>query len=238
MSSYDVTSPYYPYNKVFSSYLNLSEAQTLLRKICDYIIDAPMGDYTPIDNNEYPRCRLWKYLYYDDERPLSKALPTIQEKMSVLFNPAKPEEAPTDKGYRLIPQVFIDPSQEIAQTRLMFTTGRTVPSDNPFKASLSITFYIWTNQSYESNTKDGGLSRSQSIELALIDAFNGVNMAGIGTFYFDRRKHSDCGSNVIYDRDTNVGRRVTMALEMATFEQKEDKILPPISGGSNVKLFI
>lgn len=235
----NINSPFYPYEKVFTSYLNLAETQTLLRQICDYLIDAPQGDYTPQDNNEFARCRMWKYLYYDCERPLSQPLPNIKDKMSVLFNPAQPEEPPTDKGYRLIPQIYIEPSQEIAQTRLMFTTGRTVPSDNPFKACLSIVFYIWTNQSYETNTKDGGLSRSQSIELALIDAFNGLNMQGIGTFFFDRRKHADCGSAVIYDGQTNVGRKVTMALEIATFENKQPDTddLPPLGIGNNIKIF-
>lgn len=225
-------SQWYPYKKVNDSYIDLTAAAGLPKKICDYLIDAPMGEYSPADNNAYARCRLWKYLFYDESNPLQQPLPSLTEKMSVLFNPEKPEDPPTDKGYRLIPQVYIDPSQEIAQTRIMFTTGRTIPSDDQFKMCMSIVFYIWTNQQYELNTKANDLSRTQAIELSLIEALNGVNMAGIGTFFFSRRKHPDCGSSVLYDENTNVGRRLTIALEFATTATQgfSNNIIPDTTG--------
>ena len=86
----DLRNPYYPYVKAQENYYDLSGSVDLPRKITDYLIDAPVGDYTPVDDNAYPRCRLWKYLYYDGARPLENPLPTIQEKMSVVFNPDLP----------------------------------------------------------------------------------------------------------------------------------------------------
>ena len=96
----DLRSPTYPYVKAQENYYDLSDTVSLPRKIIDYLIDAPQGDYVPPDNNNYPRCRLWKYLYYDGARPLNQPLPTIQEKMSVLFNPDMPQTPPTEKGSR------------------------------------------------------------------------------------------------------------------------------------------
>jgi hypothetical protein len=62
------------------------------------------------------------------------------------------------------------------------------------------------------------LSRITGIEQALIEALHGVNMTGIGTFFFSRQKHPDCGSEEIFDKDTNIGRNLTIALEIATTE--------------------
>ena len=99
----DLLSPYYPYVKAQESYYDLSETVTLPRKIADYLIDAPTGAYIPPDDNKYPRCRLWKYLYYDGAKPLGEPLPTIQQKMSVVFNPNNPQaiqvDAMADGGY-------------------------------------------------------------------------------------------------------------------------------------------
>lgn len=212
----DVKSPWYPYQKSQESFYTLAGSVDLPRKICDYLIDAPKGDYTPIDDNTYPRVRLWKYLYYDGERPLDNPLPTIAEKMSVVFNPKFYETPPTEKGFRLIPQIFVKEAQTKAQTRVMCYMGRTMPSNDDLSVSLAVTFSIWTNYTYELNTKTDEYSRSFAIEQALIEALHGVNMDGVGTFYFSRFKHPDCGSRVIFDGDTNVGRELTIALDLAT----------------------
>jgi hypothetical protein len=45
-----------------------------------------------------------------------------------------------------------------------------------------------------------------------MEAFNGVNMDGVGTFYFDRRQHSECGIEPIADKSQNVGYRLMMGL--------------------------
>ncbi|MBQ8497543.1 MAG: hypothetical protein IJ489_08835 [Clostridia bacterium] len=212
----DTKSPWYPYTRVQSSYYDLSDSVDIPRKICDFLLDAPKGDYIPPDDNRYPRCRLWKYLYYDGEHPLKYPLPTISEKMSVLFNPESPEEPPTEKGYRLIPQIYVKQAQNTAQTRIMVYMGRTVPSSDEMKISLSVVFYLWTHYRYELNTKSDDYSRLFAIEQAIIESFHGVNMAGIGTFYFSRSKHPDCGSRAVFDGNTNIGRELTLALEIAT----------------------
>lgn len=214
--SVDVRSPYYPYIKVQESYYDLSDSVSLPRKIADYLIDAPQGDYVPPDDNNFPRCRLWKYLYYDDPRPLEKPLPTINEKMSVVFNPDNPQNPPSDKGYRLIPQIFTRQSQEKAQTRINVYMGRTVPMNEEMRIALAVTFRVWTHYTYELNTRSDEYSRAFAIEQCLIEALHGVNMDGIGTFFFSKMVHPDCGSGVMYDGETNVGRELTIALQVAT----------------------
>lgn len=212
----DLRNPCYPYVKAQENYYDLSGSVDLPRKITDYLIDAPVGDYTPVDDNAYPRCRLWKYLYYDGARPLENPLPTIQEKMSVVFNPDLPQNPPTDKGYRLIPQIFTRQSQEAAQTRLYAYMGRTVPMSEEMRIALAVTFRIFTHYTYELNTKSDEYSRAFAIEQALIEALHGVNMDGIETFFFSKSVHPDCGSGVMYDGETNVGRELTIALQVAT----------------------
>lgn len=236
----DVISPYYPYYKVQEGYYDLSQSIDIPKKICDYLLDAPSAGYTPIDDNTYPRARLWKYLYYDGANPLNEPLPTIQQKMSVLFNPEQPEIPPTDKGYRLIPQIYVKQSQDIAQTRIQVYMARTVPSNEEFKISLGVSFYIWTHYSYELNTKTDAYSRVFAIEQALIEALHGVNMAGIGTFFFSKLKHPDCGSNAVFDGNTNVGRELTIALEVATSADKnipETYNMPTDGINDNVHIF-
>lgn len=212
----DPASPTYPYLKVQENYYDLADTVTLPRKICDYLIDAPLRGYAPPDNNRYPRCRFWKYLYYDGARPLEKPLPTISEKLSVVFNPDEPQNPPTEKGYRLIPQIFVKQSQESARTIVNVYLGRTVPMDDEFRIALSVHFRIWTHYTYEANTRSDEYSRVFAIEQSLIEALHGVNMDGIGTFFFSKFKHPDCGSGVMYDGETNVGRELTIALELAT----------------------
>jgi hypothetical protein len=212
----DIRNPYWPYVKAQESYYDLSDSVSLPRKIADYLIDAPQGEYVPMDDNACPRCRLWKYLYYDGARPLDNPLPSIREKMSVVFNPDMPQNPPTEKGYRLIPQIFTRQSQETAQTRLYVYMGRTVPMNEEMRIALAVTFRIWTHYTYELNTRSDEYSRAFAIEQALIESLHGVNMDGIGTFFFSKSIHPDCGSGVMYDGETNVGRELTIALQVAT----------------------
>lgn len=212
----DTKSLWYPYHRIQSSYYDLSDSVDIPRKICDFLLDAPKADYMPPDDNRYPRCRFWKYLYYDGEHPLQNPLPSISEKMSVLFHPESPEQAPTEKGYRLIPQIFVKQAQNVAQTRLMVYMGRTLPSSDEMSMSLSVVFSLWTHYRYELNTKNDAYSRLFAIEQALIESFHGVNMAGVGTFFFSKAKHPDCGSRAVFDGNTNIGRELTLALEIAS----------------------
>lgn len=212
----DKTSQWYPYQKVQRNNFNFEQFAMFPRLICDYLIDAPQGDYEPIDNNEYSRCRLWKYLYYDGANPLSKKLPTIKEKLSVLFNPYKPEKAPTEKGYRLIPQTFIKQAQDDAQTRIYVYLGRTIAQQDDNTFVVSVIFDILTHYTFELNTKADEYSRSGAIAAALIEALNGVNITGIGTFSMAKRVHPDSGTKPIRDGNENVGIELIMGLEMGT----------------------
>lgn len=215
MAEISTKSEWYPYQKVQEGFCDLLETVDIPRKICDYILDAPKGDYKPPDNNAFSRCALWKYLYYDTPHPLKEKLPSIKQKMSVLFNPEKPENPPSKKGYRLIPQVFFKQAQEEAQTRIYVYMGRTVARDD-YTPTLSVVFDIWTHYTYELNTKQDQYSRVFAIEQALIQAFHGVNISGVGTFHLNKNVHPDCGSRVIWDKDTNVGRELVFGLDVAT----------------------
>lgn len=225
----DITSPYYPYYKVQDAYIDLSGTVDLPRKICDYLLDAPQGNYKPIDDNKYPRCRFWKYLLHDGANPLDKKLPTIKEKMSVVFNPADPE----NPKYRLIPQIYTKQSQTEAQSRVYVYMGRTVPKDE-FRVVCAVKFLILTHYTYEANTKSDEYSRCFAIEQALIESFHGVNMAGVGTFSMSKQTHPDCGSRDMFDGNTNVGRELTLAVEIATSADNEPTDLDnlPIMDGN------
>lgn len=212
----DTNSKYYPYQKVQENFADLSQMAYLPKKICDYIIDAPKGEYTPKDDNTYPRCRLWKYLYYDTELPLEKPLPTIQEKMSVVFNPQKASEPPTEKDYRLIPQEWVKQEQEKAMTRIYCYLGRIIAPHDDNIFSIAVHFDIFTNYEYELNSRDETYSRSGAIVTSLLDALNGVNMEGIGTFTMSKRVHPDCCIRPIFDGNTNIGKELVIALQLPT----------------------
>ncbi len=226
-------SKWYPYVKVQEGFYDASDSDELLRKIMDYLLDMPDGNgYTPKDDNAYPRCRLWKLLYYDGARPTENPLPTPQEKKAVLFDPNHPER-PTEKGYRLFPQIYSKPAQENAQTRIYCYLGRPI-AENDFTMELSVIFDIWTNYTQESNTKlNEAYSRTWSMVQCLIQAFHGVNMAGVGTFYFNRSKHPDCGAVPLTDKQDNVGFSLTMGLELmsTTLNGNEENNEVPIGGG-------
>lgn len=213
----DVTSKFYPYEKIYKGYSDLSESLLIPKKIANYLLDLPDGYYTPIDDNAYPRTRLWKYLYYDGDQPLENPLPTAKQKKSVLFDPDEPTK-PSDpvKGFRLIPEIFIKPAQTDAQTRIYFYMGSSVP-DNDFRIQMSVVFRIWTHYTEENNTRmSTSYSRVSAIEQALFESLHGVNMAGVGAFYFNRAKHSSCRSTPITDGNTNVGRELVMGIEVAS----------------------
>lgn len=216
----DLKSPYYPYIKSGEGFFNFRQFAEFPRKICDYLIDAPQGKYTPIDDNSYPRARMWKYLYHDGARPLDQSLPTIQEKMSVVFNPEQPENPPTDKGYRLIPQQFIKPAQTEAQTRIYVYMGRTLANDDT-QYIASVVFDVFTHYTYETNTKSDAYSRTGAITAAIIEALNGVNMDGIGTFSMAKRVHPDAGTKPIYDANTNIGQELVIGLIMPTLADND-----------------
>lgn len=216
MYTVETNNPWFPYTKVQEGNIDLSNLPDIPRQICDYLLDMPDASvgYEPHDDNKYPRTRLWKYLYYDEAHPTANTLPTPAQKKSLLFDPDKPTEPPTDKGYRLIPQIFVAQAQTDAQTRIHVYLGRMIPLGS-YKVAYSVVFDIFSHYTYENNPKDAAMSRTVSVEAAIFESLNGVNMNGIGTFFCDRKGHPDCGSQVMYD-DANVVRRLTMAFEVAT----------------------
>lgn len=198
----------YPYPRLMEV-PKLVGAELIPRKVAQYLLDLPLPGYTPQDDNSLPRCRLMKYLYYDQENPLQQPLPTPEQKISLLYDPEHDTAAPTDKGYRMFPQSYVAQSQLNAQTRIMVYMGRTVAAASQ-QVELSVIIDILTNVTTEGNAM--ALSRTYAMEQCIIEAMNGVNMGGVGTFYFNRRAHGDCGSMPISDRGTNVGRGITMGL--------------------------
>lgn len=210
-----IYSQWYPYKKVQAGFYDLTQAANIPRKVMDYLLDMPDEKYTPIDDNRYARTLLWKYLYYDEAHPEEQPLPTPQQKMSVLFNPDEPTKPPTDKGYRLYPQIFVLPSQTDGQTRIYCYMGRMIATSD-FEVQLSVVFDVWTNYKLQANTKSVAYSRVDAITYLLMQAFHGVNMAGVGTFYFNRSKHGDCGSSIFDDGKSNVGRRLVLGLSVAS----------------------
>lgn len=213
-------SQWYPYDKVYEGFYDLSDTDEIPRRVMDYLLDMPDGTYTPKDDNKRARVRLWKYLYYDGPLPLRNPLPTPKQKKQVLFNPDKyndPEDK--EKGYRLIPQPFTQGVEQVAQTRIYAYMGRTIASDDQH-VQLSVVFDIWVHHTQEANTKqDDSYSRLFAMEQAIIEAFHGINMGGVGTFYFNRQKHPDCGTTLLGDGKSNFGRRVILGLEVESNTQ-------------------
>lgn len=198
----------YPYTRLITA-PKLIGAEAIPRKVAQYLMDLPLPGYEPRDDNGLARCRLMKYLYYDEENPLSYPMPTAQEKLSLLYLPERAANPPTEKGYRMFPQSYVAQSQMNAQTRIMVYMGRTIAADAQ-QVEMSVVFDILSNVTTEGNAI--ALSRTFAMEQCIIEALNGVNMGGVGTFYFNRRDHGDCGSMPIGDRGTNVGRGLTMGL--------------------------
>lgn len=201
---------YEPYKRLVG-YVTLPNADELLRKVLYYLIDMPTPTHQPFTDNRCPRTRISKYLYNDGQRPLDKPIPTVQQKLSLFFDPEKPADAPSDKGYRIFPQIAITEAQENAQTRLYAFMGF-VDATNDFTSDISLCFRILCNTSYDSNTKDSALSRSWGIAQAIVEALSGVNIEGVGTFYFNRRKNAECAIRYITDDQHNVGYQLVMGL--------------------------
>ena len=201
---------YEPYNRLVG-YVTLPESEELIRKILYYLVDMPTADHVPFESNKCPRVRIAKYLFHDESRPLDKRVPTVKEKLSLFFDPENPDNPPTEKGYRIFPQIAITEAQETAQTRLYAFMGF-VDATNDFQSDIGICFRVLCNTSYDTNTKDSALSRSWAIAQAIVEALSGVNIRGVGTFYFNRRKNAECAIRYITDDLHNVGCQITLGL--------------------------
>lgn len=214
-------SPTYPYERVQIGYNRFKGAEYIPYKLLMYLLDLPdKHGYEPVDDNNRPRVRLAKYLWYDGARPLSQALPTPAQKLSLLFDGEEPvletdeQKANHPKGYRLFWQVFWGQSQTEAKTLLKCYLGRVLPVDENI-AKIGIVFEILSNVNLESNTRTDAYERSYAIEQCIVEALAGVNIAGIGVVDFSRMSHTDNGSRPIADSGTVVGRELHMSLTWA-----------------------
>ena len=214
-------SPYYPYEKTGSGFLTFAGAEFIPKKIINYLMDMPDSNgYQPIDDNERPRVRLMKYLWYDGAKPLERPLPTPQEKMSMLFNGDEPvvntdeQKQKHPHGYRLFPQTFWLPAEFDARTQLKCYIGQILPYDD-YVAEIGVTFEIVVNYMQDSNLKTNALSRLYAMETAIVGALHGVTITGIGAMSFNRRNHMANGSHSFHDDGTNIGRQIGMSLSWA-----------------------
>lgn len=202
---------YSPYEKIYNFWAQ-SGLEDVPAKLRDYLLMMPSIECpNPIETNDNPRARFIKYLYYDTPKPLLEKLPTVLERKSIVYDPFNPDNAPTEKGYRVYTQSIVNQSQMDGQTIVRIIMGRVFPRD--FSVTVAVDFYIMSNYTTEANTRDVAMLRTWNMELALIQALNGVNIDGVGAFQFNRSLHSDCGSTPINDAQQNVGRRVTLAFE-------------------------
>lgn len=209
-----VDSPYYPYRRVYD-YTNTPRAEELLSKLVNYLLDLPDAIYTPKDNNKLPRCRLNKLLYWDDADALNKPLPTPEQKMSLVFDPERPDRPPDpEKQYRIIPYAYPGQHVEyIGRTSLKIYLTYAKPMDD-YRVEQAVSFEVLCNDALEGNVHQNVLSRSYDIANDIKNALHGVNMEGVGAWYYDRRQNTYCGLEPIYDKSLNVGYILTMGVTL------------------------
>lgn len=183
-----VDSPYYPFWKVQAAN-TMAGAETLPYILSRYLMDLERPGYTPPSDNFYPRARLKKLLYWDDERPLSQPLPTSEQMLSVMFDPAHPADPPdADRGYRVFAQDLVRQSQYNAQSFLRITLGEItrIQQRNEAVFRQTIIYTIMTNYAQEANLGTPGNSRSYAMLQAIMEATEGVNVGGVGSLFTNR----------------------------------------------------
>lgn len=217
----DFNSPFYPYKKVYPGYNGGRGIEDVPNNVVRYLMDLPDANgYYPADDNDRPRVRLMKYLWYDGANPLEQELPSPQEKMSMLYDGSNPVVNTDDeiekhpKGFRIYPQAFWMPADFRAGTLLKVYMGRILPY-SPYNWDVGICFELVVNYMQDNNLKTSALSRLWAMEQALIESLHGVNMMGIGAFDFNRSIHMDSGSHPFHDEGTNIGRQVNFSFRWA-----------------------
>ena len=211
MNSVPFSSETYPYRRIINGN-RFDGAELIPYKILLYLLDLPdSAGYVPVDDNDRPRVRLMKLLWYDDANPLDNPLPTPAQKLSILYDPNNPDintdedKAKHPKGYRLFMQRQVSSSLLDAQTIIKIYPGRVLdPTD--FRSILGFQIEIWSNPNFITNTKTVDYDRLWDIECALRDSLNCVDMAGVGTIKFSRNDGSFNGSEAIYANNSDCGR--------------------------------
>jgi len=209
----DKTSATYPYERVVNAAW-MKDVQEIPKRIMDYLLDLPLPGYAPPDDNSYPRCRLAKYLYYDGPEPLKNKLPTPGEKLKLVFDPMNPDKAPSDKGYRVFPVMYVPQAQVVGQTVLRCYIGNVKPT-NTNLVEVSIVLNVMCNMQMDTNAGGKVMSRVMAMEQCLWEALNGVNIGGVGVIYCDRYQLSGAGSESVYDTSQNVGRQIIFGVTYA-----------------------
>lgn len=215
------SSPTYPFARVIQGANTLKGAELIPYKILTYLMDQPDSlGYTPPDDNDYPRCRLKKYLWYDEPNPLAKPMPTAQEVRSMLFDPEEPDintdEQKTrhPKGYRLFAQRNIGQSGIAANTIIKVYPGR-ILDDTDFRTVIGFQMEIWSNVNLITNTRTTAYDRTFDIEQCVREALAGVDIGGVGTVKFSRQASSYNGSEILYTEGTEVGRMLYFSVSWA-----------------------
>lgn len=212
-------SPYYPYEKDFPGFNTLNGADLIPGKIIRYLLDLPDANgYVPVDDNQRPRVRLMKYLWYDEPNPLAKPLPTPEQKLSLLYN-GENAELTTDedeykhpKGYRLFGQSYWMAARLKANVLLKCYMGRVIPRSD-LKSVLGVHFQLDINYALESLMHTEQFSKTYAMFQACIEALHGVNIAGVGVLHFDKSVHGDCGYSVYHQEGGSTYADWVMAIE-------------------------
>lgn len=209
----------YPYERVITGANRMDGAEEIPYKIIKYLLDLPdQHGYIPQDDNNRPRVRLAKYLWYEGANPLGNKLPSPEQKLSLVFDGDEPDintdeqKRSHPKGYRIFPQVYWGPAELDAKVVLKCYIGR-VFTPSLFLSKIGLVFEILVNSNLENTTRTDAYSRAWNIECAIVSALNGVNIAGVGTVRNDRPSHLDNGSGVLHDNGTHVGRILYMSLD-------------------------
>jgi hypothetical protein len=194
-------------------------AEKIPLRIVRYLLDLPdQYGYTPADDNDRPRVRLAKYLWHDGVNPLGKALPTPEEKLSILYDGEDPDINDDDgqrdhpKGYRVFPQIYWGQAELEAHVVLKCYIGRVIPYSDTL-ARIGLAFEILVNSNLENTTKTDAYSRAYAIETCITEALVGVDIAGVGPVRFSRPSHIDNGSSPLHDNGTHVGRMLYLSID-------------------------
>ena len=203
----DFSNPYYPYEKTKLGFNSFRGTEKIPHMIINYLLDLPDANgYEPIDDNSRPRVRLAKWLWYDGVNPLGNALPTPEQKLSMLFDGEHPvlntdeEKAAHPKGYRVFSVPFVAQSNDEANAILKCSIGRTIPI-SPFAERIGISFEIVVSYNVANVSKTDDYDRAYAIEQCIKEALHGVNITGVGEIGYDTRAYSPSGSIAYRDRD-------------------------------------
>lgn len=219
MANYDFNNPYYPYDKPNGGYNTLRGAEEIPYKLITYLMDLPdRNGYEPVDDNERPRVRLAKYLWYDEPNPLSMPLPTPEEKLSMLYDghnamiSTEEDKKNHPKGYRLQSVNYTEASELEARVLLKCYMGRVI-GRTEFKTTLGVTFEIVVNYALDNVTRTSVYSRMYAIFQCLVEALHGVNIAGVGPIYFSKPVHGDVGYTTYHSEGTQTYATIGMAID-------------------------